>query len=98
LARAARDVRAALAAVETSAPERAAAASAARIFAAMEDALDAEQQRASAWIDTLDVVSHVVTSTQSFTPDANASEETRRACAVARVARDMLRAVAAHDR
>jgi len=97
LTRAARDVRVALAGSGMSSPERAAAASAARIYAAMEDALDAEQERASAWLDTLDVVSHVVGRTKSLTADAEAPEETRRACAVARVARDMLRAVGAHN-
>jgi hypothetical protein len=97
LTRAARDVRVALAGSGMSSPERAAAASAARIYAAMEEALDAEQERASAWLDTLDVVSHVVGRTKSLTADAEAPEETRRACAVARVARDMLRAVGAHN-
>lgn len=97
LTRAARDVRVALAGSSMSPPERAAAASAARIYAAMEDALDAEQERASAWLDTLDVVSHVVGRTKSLTADAEAPEETRQACAVARVARDMLRAIGARN-
>jgi len=97
LTRAARDVRVALAGSGMSSPERAAAASAARIYTAMEDALDAEQERTSAWLDTLDVVSHVVGRTKSLTADAEAPEETRRACAVARVARDMLRAIGVHN-
>jgi len=97
LMRAMRAVRVTLGSADSSAPRRAAAAAAARMYAAMEESIDFERERASRWLDTLDVVSHVVHATKTLGAGATASEEERSACAAALVARDAVRFVAAHE-
>ena len=84
------------------AERRAAAAAAARVFAAVEESVDGEQERASAWLHTLDDASRAVSKTQTSSsiidaraldPDARShAPELVRACVRHRIARVLRRA------
>ncbi|ABO97493.1 predicted protein [Ostreococcus lucimarinus CCE9901] len=84
------------------AERRAAAAAAARVFATVEESVDGEQERASAWLHTLDDASRAVSKTQTSSsiidaraldPDARShAPELVRACVRHRIARVLRRA------
>ena len=84
------------------AERRAAAAAAARVFAAVEESVDVEQERASAWLHTLDDASKAVSQNQTSSsiidaraldPDARShAPELVHACVRHRVARVLRRA------
>ena len=81
---------------DVSVERRAVDACASRVFASMENCIDVEQKRASAWLDTLDHLSKAFTSTNdaSLRPNVDKHDASQiMACLSHDVARDIMRAL-----
>lgn len=81
---------------DASVERRAVDACASRVFASMENCIDVEQKRASAWLDTLDHLSKAFTSTNdaSLRPNVDKHDASQiMACLSHDVARDIMRAL-----
>ena len=81
---------------DASVQRRAVDACASRVFASMENCIDVEQKRASAWLDTLDHLSKAFTSTKdaSLRPNVDKHDASQiMACLSHDVARDIMRAL-----
>ena len=81
---------------DASVERRAVDACASRVFASMENCIDVEQKRASAWLDTLDNLSKAFTSTNdaSLRPNVDKHDASQiMACLSHDVARDIMRAL-----